>query len=540
VFLDYPLHKLIRLENSLVPKVFKIINDEIYFFDAINKHEGRFCKRNEYMHIILEVEVPFGIITEVNMYSIDMGINTIIKEFDLDGNFKQEFLLDGTFYDLAIDDAGNYIFLGLVNKRSCIEIYNKNGIRINSFELINIVLGYGIYIEKDYLYIGGVDESDIIKLLLINYMGIIKKEWSIYYPGKSKTIDRILGCGAFIILLFRGETNNIVILNKINEKKVEIFPEEMGLEEFSDINIYAGRVYILDLRDIYITSMDDILNHVPQKKLKKSRMNINWFSYIYMMCFLEFYYCFLSIIKLTIIIDVLIYTSIFLYGHNIFETDKRKILIGISMCYFAPFLFTMLLGIKHLISREERIHRLIEINDHESLKWIGWQVLIALLAFFIITLMFSFDYYQIILCLIFCLLLSIYAGSIFLNNVRVLKNDMIVELLFEENLEYINYIKTILSRMKENSVNDIYINIITENLSFKDITEEWRISRRGILKQDVNIQISNKKITAVIDLSKRDIRYSKLSILMDYICYIKSKIDIKEIELLYYEFKNEL
>jgi hypothetical protein len=540
MLLEYPIKKWCRLENSLVPKVFEVINDELYFFDNINKHEGRFCKKNGFADIILDVDVPFGIFTHDNMYSIDMGKNTIIKEFDLDGNFVREFLLYGTFYDFAKDDSGNFIFLGLVDRKSCVEIYNKNGIKINSFEILKVVLGYGIYIDRNYLYIGGVDEPDIIKLLQINYMGVTVNEWLVYNPSRTKTIDKILGCGNYLILLFRGETNNIVILNKINEKKTEIFPEEMGLEEFVDIAIYNEMIYILNHKDIYVMPINNILYHIPQKKIKKIRMYINGFSYTYMMYSLEFYESFLIVVKLAIIIDVIFYTFVFLSKNHIFEIDTRIIISGISLCYFAPYLISILYGINQLSRRGKRIDRLIEINDYDNLKWIGGQILIALLVSFIITLIFPINFPRIILCLISLLILSIYIGSIFANNIIALKKDMIVELLYEENIEIIEYIKTILTKMKENNVDDIYINVIAENISFKDIIENWSNSRRCILKQDVLIKIRDEKITTVIDLSKRDIRYSKQSILMDYICYVKGKIDIKEIELFYYDLKNEL
>lgn len=533
--MGFSVKKWCDLENSIAPQMFGIKNDNLYFFDKINRHEGRFCKGNSNKGILFEIDNNIGIVSkDGDMYSIELNNNTIIKELDDDGNSKKKFFLDGIFFDFSKDVSGNYIFLGLKNERVFIEMTNNNGIKINSFIPSNIIFGCGINATDDCLYVGGIDKNNILKLSRINYIGVIIDEWLIYYCCNGKVIEKILHYGIFEILFFKEKQNNIVVLNKSNGQIIEIFPRDLGFKEFVDINIIDELVYILDGRKIYCIDIDDIIFYIPGNKKINFGIDLSAFSYIYMMYTLEFKKNFSSNIKLKTGINMVVF--IILFSDNI---NLNKLLFGIWFCVFFTFIISITKSLFVLSNKGERIERLLKINENENFNWYGAQIYIGLLIYCVVVALIPKNFINMFIGFVSSFGVVLAISHLAINVIKKINEDIIIELLSEENNTYIEKIKSLLSKITEKKNEKFCINILADQKPMNNIITHWAQSRKHILQEEVVIKIMDDRITIILDLSKRNVKYSRLSILMDYICYVKNKMQIKKIEIDYFDKENK-
>jgi hypothetical protein len=83
----FPAKEIFDLEDAVAPQLFAVREGEIYYFDKINKHEGRFCKKGrDGTQMLVEVGESQGILnTSGDIYIIDMDSNTRISKLDKDG-----------------------------------------------------------------------------------------------------------------------------------------------------------------------------------------------------------------------------------------------------------------------------------------------------------------------------------------------------------------------------------------------------------------------------------------------------------------------
>lgn len=84
---------------------------------------------------------------------------------------------------------------------------------------------------------------------------------------------------------------------------------------------------------------------------------------------------------------------------------------------------------------------------------------------------------------------------------------------------------------------NVEINIRVKNLE-KDYVKKWKNTRDVILYNGFDYTIIQNEILAHIDFNKRDIKYSRYSILMDFITYIRENYSIDEIKIQPVKIKN--
>jgi hypothetical protein len=119
-----------------------------------------------------------------------------------------------------------------------------------------------------------------------------------------------------------------------------------------------------------------------------------------------------------------------------------------------------------------------------------------------------------------------------------MNKDMVVELLEDLDNQTLDYIRNVVRNLKQCHAEKFYIEIVSRKKINEKSLARWKNTRNYILGQSVIVQLEDNKIIAEMDLSKRDIKYSRFSIIMDYVCFIKSIGEIQEIQVEYTKKNN--
>lgn len=525
------LNLFLELENAVLPQMFLYKQGEVLFFDKINKHEGRFYRIYNKVKTFYEIDDSIGIISkDGDMFSIKLGNTTIIKELDEGGSTIREFVLEGAFYDLCKDNNGNYIFIGLENNNKfVIEIYKDKGLRISQLYPKDIILGCGINTINDHIFLGVVDDNNKLSLIEMNYLGLINNQWRISDLLSEQVIDKITFYGDYIVLLLKGSFSSIILLDKNTGSHSTFMPWHLGIQDFSDINIYNDMIYILDKRKIYSTEIVRLVKGSIKGKTKIERINANTFAYQFMMYAMEMgnnLNYFSKFASIAFIFFAFISYCFFMGQINLINTKHS--IIGFTLAVVLAANLKTFIG---LSDRRERVEKLLEINMCRSNNWVSYAVYNGVFLFNICLYQFPLNSKSIIFSLLTSFGISY--GAFFRCSLIIQKynDDIIIELLHDDNSEFSNYVECVISNMKYDNNEKLYINIFSDDEALKNIIQQWIKTRGNIIRQDVVTCFSENSVTTMLDFSKRDIKYSKYSILMDYICFLKGKIQVKEIQI---------
>lgn len=95
-----PAREIYKLDGAIVPQLFIERDGDIYFFDKINPHEGRFCRfQKGEVKVVLEVGEGQGIINHRGeIYLLQIGETTVISKYKLDGQMDRTISMDGIFF----------------------------------------------------------------------------------------------------------------------------------------------------------------------------------------------------------------------------------------------------------------------------------------------------------------------------------------------------------------------------------------------------------------------------------------------------------
>jgi hypothetical protein len=529
-----PVKKYYELNDSIVPQLFTIWDGYIYYFDKLNQHEGRFYKNDgSKTQLMIEIGEAQGILcNNADIYSLQVGEKTFIKKYSLNGKVESQIELNGIFFDFKVNETGHFICLGYDDNSCIIKIINSDGIELGRLNPGNILFASCIYLQDDYIYLGAFDKSNIFKLMKINYIGSIEKEWIINVDSSDRIISKIIQYEDLFFITISGKNDSLVILNSLNNSIKEIYPQDMGLRDFIDICIYENGIFILDERCIHEYNIEDLINRKKNRRNRNHKAKMSLFPYQYLMCTrgakeqLG--------ISLNISAFITLCTFIYFYYKDIVSE------LGVTNLGFALFCLFWLMGVIIAVTastvlfmnKSVRIEYLLNIYHNSFKRSFDVSIMASLTLFCISSLIFLPNLYIIenILAGLIFLVVTFYIDSFFIKKTITHNRDIVIELLSEEG-QFKDYIKTVLDSVKERNSEKIYIDISFDGKIKNKAVTRWRNSRRNIIKDDVDIRINNNKISTVLDLSKRDVKYSKISILMDYICFIKDSTNIKEIEI---------
>jgi hypothetical protein len=530
--------KKYNLQGAIAPQYFSICEENIYYFDRINPYEGRFyCYDGKESRLLFEMGEGQGIFdNNGGMYFLHTDDTTSFKKLSCDGNDEKSFELDGMYYDFKINESGNYIFLGYKNGINIISIKNRDGIEIGGITLQGLAFASTLGLNEDYIYLVGFDEKNVFKLVKMNYIGNIERTWNIMVGSKQRLISKIELYKDYAVMLIGGAYDSIVILNLRDEKIKEINPSSLELGNFVDFSLLDGSVYILDGRNITVISFEDMLGVFQRLDYSLFRISFDYVFYQHIM----FTKTMMKNIKYSLVPSLIISLAvyIFLIRGSIagFDSLFHEILLAGSVFCIFTYIATSIQNILALGDKSWRIERLLEMYNGK-----GGFAELYLPPLYMSVVSFSLAYlllypparasYSLMVAAIAMILSSAFSVTAY-RRIKNQEPDIIVDLLKDDDIEVQGYIKTVVENLKLKKSEVLRIDILTFDGKEKlDIANRWAKTRKGIIRGDIALSSGAGNITAIIDLSKRDIRYSRFTIIMDYICYIKRKVNIKEIQI---------
>ena len=528
--------QIFKLHGSIAPQMFLIRNDGIVYFDKINRHEGRFCiNTGDENKVLLEVGEGEGrISSKNNFYLFQFKENTIITEHLASGEKNMELKLKGIFFDIEKDELGNYICLGNVDNRTTIKIINKNMAEIANICPGNLMFGSCLYLENEDIYLGGFDGSNKFKILKLNYIGYRLQEWTINVNSCDRIIGKIARFEDYLIIAVTGKVDSIVALNMENGSINEIPLVDFGIKTFFDFNIKGHDIYMLDGRDIYKWNISDILFCPNKKHNKHYKKDQGLLSYQYLMYSEGLVHQLESNFKLTIPFALAGLIVLFYAASETLLPVYNTFLFGICFLWIVHFTTAISKNIFFFLDKAARIHQLLEIYCVNSLpKPYKMPLFCAITAFSFLYLILypkpNIFYSLIFSTVVFWVFYIIEKKSIDL--IKIKNSEVIIELLHEDDESFIEYLKASIEQLRRKNCEKYCIDILIDGILKDNIIQKWAQSRRGIINEIDEAVIQKDKIRAVLDMNKRDIKYSRLSIIMDYICFTKREVNIREIQI---------
>jgi hypothetical protein len=529
-----PANKFYQLESSIVPQLFVVRDGEILYFDKINQHEGRFCKKdNRGSNIILEVGEGQGTFNENgDLYVIQSGEKTIINRYSLSGDVTQVIEIEGCFFDFKINESGHYICLGYENNTSAIKLINNKGQELVNIKPNNILFASCIYLENDCIYLGAFDNNNVFKIIKMNYIGNMENEWTIGVDSNERIISKVIKYNKLIFAVASGKDDSLVILNTENGIYKEIFPKDIGLRDFIDINVYEDKVLLLDEKCVYEYTIESLTGNVISKRRRKVRNDMSLLPYQFLMYTRGAQKQFIFSLNISAIITLLLFFY-FCYKGSAYETGIYDLLIAMfDSLWILGVLIALTISTISFINKSVRIEYLLYIYQNNISTSLMIPFISGVTSFCVISLIFlpNFNIIKGIPIAAIFFLITYIVDSISIKRVRNQNKDIVIELLSEEG-QFKDYLKTVLENVNRKNNEKLYIDIVVEGTLKKNAFTRWVKSRKNIIRHEVEVNIQDNKIRTVLDLSKRDVKYSRISILMDYICFVKEFANIKEIEI---------
>lgn len=515
--------QIIPIKDSIAPQSFNIENNKMIFFERFNSEEGRFFTFDENGFKVLQnVYESQGIIEGGELYTVNIGSITTIKRIS---NNPISIEINGTYFDFKVDSDGNIICLGHNGEESIIKIFSPLGDEIKSIPIKALLFSSAIKVEGEEIFIAGFNKENKFKLIKVNYIGTLLEDITVDADGNKRLISKVQVDSDRIYLTINGKNDSIYILKRTGEKIKEIFSRDINLKELIDCAVKDENIYILSDKKIHIYVIKDIIGSKKKCSISLFTNNNIKIPYAYFMMFDAIKNNFLS----GIILSTLIYTLIYSVYYIAIPVIKVIFLIWISSASLA-----LSIGCLKLRSKSTRIMYLLNLQSRNTSRSFGRSLFISTIVVSIISLLFAYDFRIIngivssaILILVFII------DKIFEGDLRRKKEDIVIELLtLDKNLNM--NLKSLVNHSKEGE--KILLNIKVEKDFDVKYLSKWNESRSFILGKDINYVFLDKTFISVVDLSKRDIKYSKISILSDLICYIGEKGKVKEVNAMWVDW----
>lgn len=512
--------KVLPISGCVAPQLFSIEKDKFLFFEKVNPEEGRFFTLdNKGIDVIYDTNEAQGIIEGGELYTISIGKNTLIKRLGDNPMFVN---IEGTYFDFKVDEDKNIICLGHNGEESIIKIFSSSGREIKSIKIKTLLFGSSIKVEKDEIWVAGFDKNNTLKLIKINYIGYVLKDFTINTDSNERIISKIQIYKDNIYIMINGKKDSIYILNNKGDKVKELFSRDVNLENLTDFLVKEDNIHILSNKKIHIFDTAQVIITKDRFKLLPSLKNNIKIPYGYFML--------LEMIKenfyVGIISSLVIYTWIYrLEGLSNFTIENVFFIwilsAFLSLC-FSSFKFR---------KKSTRIMCLLNLQSSSESKWLERSLFMCTITLSTISLLFIHDFRIIvgIVCVI-AFAFVIFVDKLFEGYLEHKREDIVVELLSgDQNLNA--NLKSLMKQSKKG--NKILLNIRVEKDFNKKYLSMWSESRAFILGNSINYVFLDKTFISVVDLSKRDIKYSKISILADLICYIGEIGSIKEVNAMW-------
>lgn len=515
------------LKNAVIPQLFTLHEDGLLYFDRLNPIEGRFCRyKSGINEVLFEITNGQGIIdSKGNLFSIEIGEYTKITSYSYGGDIIHEFSVEGIILDFTLDENGNYISIGLAEGKAVLYINNPKGELLQKIVLSRIIFASAVSVEEDRLYVTGFDKENTYMLMEMNYIGRVSNEWHFKVEGKDRVISKIIKTDREAYFLVSGSLNSVIHYDMISDSYYEITPRSIGCNDIQDINISDGSIYVLDGNELKTLDLSEKESHENEKSSVKQNKNSKG-EYIYF--FLVFCNDVLKNFKVGMIITTVFTVLCMIEGAvnlhspgSLALTPLYHIARGAFLVYIA---IAGLISVKRFLSKDYRIGAYLKVYNYEySMKEIG--LLIALMVFWVVSFLTVRNIRDMLLIFIDVSISTLLLVRIFRLRIKGVLESGTIDLFHKFMQKDYEYVRQVIDYMLSIKCDSLEMVVDSDNAN-RLKAYEWMESRRRIISSTSLKTYGEDAFSISFDFAKRNIRYARLSILLDFIYYMGLSEDV--------------
>lgn len=545
----------IKLNDVIMPQNITVRESEICVFDKINKDEGRLYRFNkEYgdKHLIIEVdegECFFG--RDGNIYLLYSNSDSIVEIYDVEGKRLRVITIEGSVYFIDIDADGNIYAIFPEEDEMLIRMFDTNGKFIRDIHSRDMPILSTLYCDGEHVYAGGFSESISLKLEKVNYMSYIKNSYDFNLKSSGFIVSKIAKYNDIIAAVLSGDTQDTVVL--INEADGSMSQLNLPLKidcSINDIFIEGNQLFILysdKILSIYDME-DEKENTCTEIRIPKSKgLGRGRGGYLFYLIWVKnFSKDFLkTLIKIAAPLSMvlLLYIDFTLESSGAKLTNIEDVQLFLAMASLSCFTLVMIKNIIIIWKQRARVDNLLDIyNKSECIKTILLKNCIFMGVVLSITMLTLF--YSILNTAELCVVLVICCGSVIIvtyvisiRYVKKFKDDMknmvfqLLSITAKEN-EMLKKLSQEIKNIKALGIEIYRIKVLTKNKIRKRTTNliyRWDNSRKRITGDRGKLNNNKDYLTYDLNLKNRDIRYSRLTVIEDFVSYISKNISISSI-----------
>lgn len=546
-----------QILDAIAPQNILIDNGNIYIFDKINIDEGRLYRFSEdfkLKQLIIEVddgECFFG--RNGRSYVLNAEDDSVIEVYDLNGNKEKDISMVGTTYFIDVDESGNIFAIFMEDDGMSIRMYNNNGEFIRSLHSRNLSLLSNIYCEDEYIYAAGLSHDIPMRIEKINYMSYIVGTYDISLKNPKQIITKIVKYDELLIAVLSGDKEDtIVVINEKSGEKYEIDPGLHNMQLIYDIAINDNTLYILG-NDSKIAEyemlFDDVVysNNLVCEKCRDYK-SASYRYLPYLICIKN-----LPCDMLNLFFKVAAPLTLLLLFYSQFGFVRK----GLALPALDNFRYFILLSslltissviIKNLIvilRKRWRLDNLLDIyNKIDGLNAVLLKSSIltgTVLLINVFTVLYGRGYEIFTLYILSivsglsCTTVLYYLCVRFFNKLKSDIRNIVFELLsLKMDEELFRGIAGQVKKLRRLGVERYKIKVHFKKNSIKDTVKRikrWSCSRRKITGDYGILKSISDYIVFELNLRNRDIKYSRISVIEDFICYITNPVNISSVTI---------
>ena len=537
-------------DNLISPQGIMVYGEYQFIFDRINLDDGRLYKfdsnSNKYQLVmnIDDGECFFG--RDGYIYILHSDINSRVEVYDIYGKKLNDIVLKGTTYLIDIDENGYIYGVFSENDKMFIDMYDKSSNFIRTIHSRTMPLISTICCHDDFVYAGGYNKDGGVTIEKVNHISFVEGSYIIHENNSKSIISKILNYKGNLISILSCKSRDSLLIIDIEtgeERNIKI----PSIKSIYDIYIKDDNIFIVSgEKAIFEYELTDEYIELEPKKLSKKLSKNSNHRYILFLIMIKNLLKDFSSIFMKIGLPLSIITIFFSKIGFTAGIDKSTLLLSSFLRNF-EYVFVLSISItiflvitKNLFipfKKKSRVDNILgiygKIDSISSTAFfnsfiLGMAISISLLSLILNGSIFSNE--NIKMTIEVGLLLSVIIYLISKHCIAKFKknmNGMVFELLSFgiKDHDIFTIIESQVRRARKAGTDKFSIKILFEDNSnnmIYSVIKKWSRLREKITGDRGVVKDYDEYLVLYIDLQNRDIKYSRLSLIEDFICYISS------------------
>lgn len=538
----------------------------LYVFDKINMDEGRLYKYTQgykTVELVLEVdegECYFG--RNGLAYILYPGENSRIEVYDLNGMKLREILLSGTVYYLDIDEKGYIYALITEDENAVVNICDGDGKFIRSVHSRNMPVINCVYFSGGNIYVGGYLDGPSACIEKLNYLSFIEKSYNLDMAALKPIFSKVVFHGGYLFSLISSiYGDSLVICDEMSGDTKTYDLGSMGMPVVFDFIIKGDTIILLGAENkiaVYDLVEGELQDGFEPYFGVRKPMKQERYGYILFLIFIK--NMFKDFLRLSYRFALPVSVSIAAFIYIRLNKTGRIITTSDLVLYFTGILISAnLIGVAAksvfvFLEKRYRIDSILDIYNRidktgrtEFINSLFTGAVISLQLFCILTINRAKNIisggYSVAAGVFFAgLLYAAYKHYIarFINDIGC----SALELLSLDYRDHDLFVKVEgeVKRLRKLGTEKYRIKIFTKDIMGSGtvrLIKNWSYLRKKITGDIGNLKRDESYIIFDLDLRNRDIKYSRISVIQDFLCYIYKNVNISSVIIETADDKNE-